>query len=124
LERENGRSKVAVYDWLNHKRSIVVDDIISVPSPLRNKSEFTFGYRYLLPESLPPNKDTEETATESILPSYAEPIVATGDELSATTTTSSIPKRIPAVGYVFVSTRGFLMEPNTLLIFICCLHHL
>jgi hypothetical protein len=72
LERELGRSKIEMYDWLQQKRSIEVEPIVPVPSPLRNKSEFTFGYRYF-----------NENST-------AEADTVGSPEL----------KRIPAVGYV------------------------
>jgi hypothetical protein len=72
LERELGRSKIEMYDWLQQKRSIEVESIVPAPSPLRNKSEFTFGYRYL-------NENSTVVADTAGSPEL---------------------KRIPAVGYV------------------------
>lgn len=47
-KRNKNRKPVKVYDWLQQKRAIEVEEII--PSPLtqeyRNKSEMTFGYRH------------------------------------------------------------------------------
>jgi tRNA (uracil-5-)-methyltransferase len=35
-----------LYSWLKGDRSVFVENIISAPTPLRNKCEFNFGYRY------------------------------------------------------------------------------
>lgn len=47
MNKDRNRDKVDVYPWILQKRGIDVNTIISAPTPLRNKSEFTFGYRYL-----------------------------------------------------------------------------
>lgn len=49
LDRDKNRHGKSnkVYDWLNQDRAIDVAPMIPVPSPVRNKCEFTFGYRYL-----------------------------------------------------------------------------
>ena len=59
-----GGKRDAMYQWLTRKRGINVDMVRSVPSPLRNKVEFTFGYRYAYE-----GEEQEEifTATESNL---------------------------------------------------------
>lgn len=52
LAREKSRKKkIELYSWLDRKRCIDMAPIVSAPTPLRNKSEFTFGYRYLFDET-------------------------------------------------------------------------
>jgi tRNA (uracil-5-)-methyltransferase len=48
LAKEKSRkSSVPVYSWLQSKTPIRIEEVIPAPSPVRNKVEFTFGYRYL-----------------------------------------------------------------------------
>jgi tRNA (uracil-5-)-methyltransferase len=52
LAKEKSRkSSVPVYSWLQSKTPIRIEEVIPVPSPVRNKVEFTFGYRYLFESS-------------------------------------------------------------------------
>ena len=45
-QEQKNQKHEATYKWLNNQRCVQVDNVRSVPSPLRNKVEFTFGYRY------------------------------------------------------------------------------
>lgn len=49
--RNKNRKPVKLYSWLDKKRSIEVQPLIHSKSIVRNKCEFTFGYRYTKPES-------------------------------------------------------------------------
>ena len=45
-QEQKNQKHEATYKWLNNQRCVQVDNVRSVPSPLRNKVKFTFGYRY------------------------------------------------------------------------------
>lgn len=48
LNKDKNRNiNIPLYPWIQKKSAIHVNPIISAPTPLRNKSEFTFGYQYL-----------------------------------------------------------------------------
>lgn len=65
------------------KRSIVVENVVPVPSPIRNKVEFTFGYRYLFDET------------------------TTGDQSSDVE-----PPKVPAVGFMILGWAGGVSKPH------------
>ncbi|KAL7559574.1 hypothetical protein ACA910_006982 [Epithemia clementina (nom. ined.)] len=46
-DKNKNNHQTKSYKWLNQQRCINVDKVCTVPSPLRNKVEFTFGYRYI-----------------------------------------------------------------------------
>ena len=48
LGKVKNRKDAGTYRWLQGKRCVTVEDLVCAPTPLRNKSEFTFGYRYLV----------------------------------------------------------------------------
>lgn len=83
LEKEK-RKKIPLYDWIAQKRSIEVKDVIPVPSPIRNKVEFTFGYRYLFDE-------TKQSSG--------------GDP-------STEPPKVPAVGFMVLGWAGGVSRPH------------
>jgi tRNA (uracil-5-)-methyltransferase len=85
LEKERNREKLEVYDWLLQRRSIDIADIISAPTPLRNKCEFTFGYRYLF-------KETDED----------------GNDIDI----EADPEKIPAVGFMATGWAGGVSRPD------------
>ena len=86
LEKEK-REKIPWYDWMKGKRSIEVKDIITVPTPIRNKVEFTFGYRYL----------TDETVKEA---------------QSASEAKKTEPPKVPAVGFMVLGWAGGVSRPH------------
>lgn len=47
LNREKNRKKVQPYPWMMRQRGIFIEPMLTAPSPVRNKCEVTFGYRYL-----------------------------------------------------------------------------
>jgi tRNA (uracil-5-)-methyltransferase len=73
---------VEMYDWLKPKRCIELGDIVSAPSILRNKCEFTFGYRYNA-------KSTDENA---------------GDDAETV--------KVPAVGFMATGWSGGVSRPH------------
>lgn len=77
-----------MYPWLHGERSIFVQDITSAPSPLRNKCEFTFGYRYLFE-----NSNTDENQ-----------IISEGGDTE--------PTKIPAVGFMVTGWAGGVSRPH------------
>jgi tRNA (uracil-5-)-methyltransferase len=83
LEKERNREKQVVYDWVLQRRSIDTAEIISAPTPLRNKCEFTFGYHYLF-------KDTDKEGTD----------------------VEADPPKIPAVGFMATGWAGGVSSPN------------
>ncbi|CAB9530857.1 C(5)-methyltransferase homolog [Seminavis robusta] len=50
-KRNKHRKPVKPYAWLNGIRPIVMEDVIPARSMVRNKCEFTFGYRYVQAET-------------------------------------------------------------------------
>lgn len=82
IEKEQKR-KVPFYDWIAQKRSIVVDEVVPVPSPVRNKVEFTFGYRYIFDET-------------------------TGDQPLS----DAEPPKVPAVGFMILGWAGGVSKPH------------
>jgi tRNA (uracil-5-)-methyltransferase len=81
LEKEK-KIKIPHYEWLTGKMSIHVKNLISVPSPIRNKVEFTFGYRYLFEDNGgQPSADTE-------------------------------PPKVPAVGFMVLGWAGGVSRPH------------
>jgi tRNA (uracil-5-)-methyltransferase len=84
LNKSASRNHLDVYDWVTQKRCIEVDPIVAAPSPLRNKCEFTFGYRYLF--------DKEAGGTEDM---------AVGEYRS-----------IPAVGFMVTGWAGGVSRPH------------
>lgn len=50
-----------MYSWLKDRRAIDIQEVVQVPHPVRNKVEFTFGWRYLFKDdSLNVPADTED----------------------------------------------------------------
>jgi tRNA (uracil-5-)-methyltransferase len=85
LEKERQREKIEVYDWVQQRRAIDCFEIISAPTPLRNKCEFTFGYRYLFKET---DKDGNDIDVEAD------------------------PESIPAVGFMATGWAGGVSRPD------------
>ena len=56
VQKERG-SGGELFDWLKAKRPIDLDSIVPIPHPVRNKCEFTFGYRYLFDKEKPEDGD-------------------------------------------------------------------
>lgn len=96
--RRDGRERTPIYNWISHQRCIEVDGVISVPTPLRNKSEFNFGYRYLF--DAPPID-----ATSSSMEEKTE---------EADTTTETVILKVPAVGFMATGWAGGVSKPH------CC----
>jgi hypothetical protein len=55
---KNRKQDNGLYPWLEGIRPITMEEVVSAPTPLRNKCEFNFGYRYLL--------DQETGTTEGV----------------------------------------------------------
>lgn len=68
------RESLDAYDWVKKPRCIDLAELVTVPSPLRNKCEFTFGYRYLFDENGDDKKDVadEANAAEKVYASVPE----------------------------------------------------
>lgn len=64
MDRDKNRKNVKLYSWLTGERSIFVEEMKCAPSPLRNKCEFTFGYRYLFDENQ--SEDTEPAKVPAV----------------------------------------------------------
>jgi tRNA (uracil-5-)-methyltransferase len=102
--RRDGRAKTPIYDWISRKRCIEVDRVVAVPTPLRNKSEFNFGYRYLFESAEAEEKknatmEQEEKTKEAV-------------DTAAETTTAS--RKVPAVGFMATGWAGGVSKPH------CC----
>jgi len=94
LRKDKSRKiDVTTYDWLTKKRSIDIDDVVPVPSPIRNKCEFTFGYRYLFG----PGKEGDGTVTEK--------------DNGQMATREDHPK-VPAVGFMVTGWAGGVSRPH------------
>ena len=74
---KNRKSHVQPYKWLTVPCPIRLADMIRVPSPVRNKSEFTFGYRYEGAE-LEPDANNDDQQREQPQPSQPRPIPSLG----------------------------------------------
>jgi len=94
LNKSKGRERIKVYQWIGGKRNIELDKIVSAPTPLRNKCEFTFGYRYLFDET--------ETATSDNNDASSQPMVES-DEAART---SEEPRKVPACGFLVTGWAG------------------
>jgi hypothetical protein len=97
-KRNKNRKKVEPYAWLNKKRAIEVQDFLPSKSIVRNKCEFTFGYRHV----------QDDIAMEQ----------TNHDTPSSVPTTTSAPspliKRIPSVGFMARGWSGGVAHPQ------CC----
>lgn len=86
---KNRKQNWELFPWLQPKRAILVQDIISAPTPLRNKSEFTFGYRYL---------QSGTTSGEAKVDQCETPIE---------------PTNIPALGFMVTGWAGGVCRPHS-----------
>jgi tRNA (uracil-5-)-methyltransferase len=71
LAREKSRGSKqpsAVPNWLQASGTpIRIQEIVPVPSPIRNKAEFTFGYRYLFDDAGDANRNAEDGHTDEVI---------------------------------------------------------
>jgi len=81
---------------VQQKRCIEVDALITAPTPLRNKSEFTFGYHYLFDETKAAGDDSNK------------------DDAKDNDTTEKDYSSIPAVGFMVTGWSGGVSSPH------CC----
>lgn len=103
LDKEKTREKVKVYPWILQKRGIDMQPIVSAPTPLRNKCEFTFGYRYLF-----------DPETQSVDTAVSSSTAATGAETEPKAADDVVPKRVPAVGFMVTGWAGGVCFSNAL----------
>ena len=79
LQKKSDRKKNdAVYAWLKNDRCIPVQNLQTVPSPLRNKVEYTFGYRYVYDD----DDDNEKAEPETKDATMADAETASSDQTS------------------------------------------
>ena len=83
--------------------------LISAPTPLRNKSEFTFGYRYLFDEKNGSEKDKAEGENAD-----ATKEGEAKEEGASKEAESTEPPKVPAVGFMVTGWAGGVSRPH------CC----
>ena len=117
-KRNKNRKAVKEYPWLNEPRSIEILPILPSNSMVRNKCEFTFGYRYIEDENGSSNtveaatekKEDSDTAMKTMDPSNTGD-AATKDENSNTTTETKL-KKIPSLGAMARGWCGSVSHPR------------
>lgn len=95
MNKSKGRERVKVYRWIEGRRNIELDKIVSAPTPLRNKCEFTINYRYLLDE-------TETTATSD----RDDAMVESEEAAAAAPQPSGETRKVPACGFLVTGWAG------------------
>jgi tRNA (uracil-5-)-methyltransferase len=104
---------VEIYPWILQQRGIDVQPIVTAPTPLRNKCEFTFGYQYLWPSSM--NDLSAQVCMEN--PDAHLDIEDRAERSNGTTSiTSAEPKstKVPAVGFMVTGWSGGVSFSNSL----------
>jgi len=100
-----------VYPWIDRPRCIEIEPIVSAPTPLRNKCEFTIGYRYLFDETATDNDSIENTneskdgTTAAPQPDVAEGELK-GDNSDQPITEQREPRKVPACGFLVTGWAG------------------
>ena len=135
LSKEKTRKKKAtLYRWLRDEKPIQVQDIIPVPTSIRNKCEFTFGYRYEYDDDDNNNNniddDSQKAKNDKQLSNNAAAKAAvdnSGDtttcdqpnegestfQLNQSTDQETRPiKRVPAVGFMVTGWAGGVSRPH------------
>ena len=102
LNNGNGREKMKVYPWILGKRNFTLEPMVSAPTPLRNKCELTFGYRYLLDET---DATSSGQSGESVSKEPTE--LADGD-------VAPEPRKVPACGFLVTGWAGGVAFSNEL----------
>lgn len=105
LEKEKSRKAkgiaVQLYDWLKGKGRIIdMKDMIPVQSPVRNKAEFTFGYRYLFDDEEEGENDGKSFGDKD----------QTDDNNN--TTNEKVHPKVPAVGFMVTGWAGGVSRPH------------
>ena len=101
-----------MYEWLTKERIVDLQPVVPVPSPVRNKCEFTFGYRYLF------DTDTDQTATttnDDGTSKTTEPndSTATTDPPSTTDTkTPACRGKVASLGFMATGWAGGVVRPH------------
>jgi tRNA (uracil-5-)-methyltransferase len=126
LNKDKNREKTILYPWLEAKKdNIHMNPIVAAPTPLRNKSEFTFGYRYLFNNIDTPTvtDETKGGPSSGISEETTTPVTETvkvGDDILRLNNVQSNHEegetcdRVPACGFLVTGWAGGVCRPH------CC----
>jgi tRNA (uracil-5-)-methyltransferase len=106
---------VEVYPWILQQRCIDVQPIVTAPTPIRNKCEFTFGYQYFWPPSI--GDRSAQSPVEVAYPEASlnlEGVAAQSNEATSIASAKPEATKVPAVGFMVTGWAGGVSFSNSL----------
>ena len=111
MNNGNGRNTIKLYPWILGQRNVELEPILTAPTPLRNKCEFTIGYRYLFDET---DTTTSGNNDGSLSSQRQEPEEDSRADESHCQPSSVEPRKVPACGFLVTGWAGGVAFTNEL----------
>ncbi|GKZ00244.1 hypothetical protein MPSEU_000977300 [Mayamaea pseudoterrestris] len=102
--KQQNKKQLQLYGWLKGTRAISIEQVVSVPNVVRNKCEFTFGWRYSYDDAT--SSDQQDLTSKNASEAASESSDAVNKERHIS--------RTPAVGMMAAGWAGGVSRPH------CC----